>query len=209
MTFSSNMQWRYATKKFDTAAKISESELQELLLNVRLAPSSYGLQPFKVIDVCTPELRVQIREAAMGQPQITEGSHLLVFAVRTDLDVGDVARFIDLAAETRGVNRESLAPREVHIQGAVNKLLPSERITWAQKQAYLALGVLVSVSAQMKIDVCPMEGFDRAQVDKILGLEQQGLASAVFAVVGHRAVDDPTAGLAKVRKTAEDLFITL
>lgn len=206
---SSHMQWRYATKKFDPSAKVSEAELEELLLNIRLAPSSYGLQPFKVIDVRTPALRAQIREAAMGQPQITEGSHLLVFAVRTDLDSAAVAQFIDLAAKTRGLSRDTLAPREVHIQGAVNKLLPSERVTWAQKQAYLALGVLVSAAAQMKIDVCPMEGFDRGQVDRLLGLPQQGLASTVFAVLGHRAADDPTASLEKVRKRAEELFLTV
>jgi nitroreductase len=206
---SSHMQWRYATKKFDPAAKISEAELRELLLNVQLAPTSYGLQPFKVIDVRTPELRAQIREAAIGQPQITEGSHLLVFAVRTDLDSAAVAQFIDLAAKTRGLSRETLAPREMHIQGAVNKLLPSERVTWAQKQAYLALGVLVSAAAQMQIDICPMEGFDRTQVDTILALPAQGLASTVFAVIGHRASDDPTASLAKVRKSADQLFLTV
>jgi nitroreductase len=206
---SSHMKWRYATKKFDPAAKVSEAELQELLLNVQLAPTSYGLQPFNVIDVRTPALRAQIREAAIGQPQITEGSHLLVFAVRTDLDSAAVAQFIDLAAKTRGVSRETLAPRETHIQGAVNKLIPSERIIWAQKQAYLALGVLVSAAAQMQIDICPMEGFDRSQVDKILGLTEQGLASTVFAVIGHRASDDPTAGLAKVRKSADQLFMTV
>ncbi|SEI45231.1 NAD(P)H-dependent oxidoreductase [Pseudomonas sp. NFR16] len=206
---SSHMQWRYATKKFDPSAKVSEAELQELLLNVQLAPTSYGLQPFKVIDVRTPELRAQIREAAIGQPQITEGSHLLVFAVCTDLDSAAVAQYIDLAAITRGLSRETLAPRETHIQGAVNKLLPSERILWSQKQAYLAMGVLVSAAAQMQIDICPMEGFDRTQVDRILGLTEQGLASTVFAVIGHRAADDPAAGLAKVRKSADQLFLTL
>ncbi|MFS2158569.1 NAD(P)H-dependent oxidoreductase [Pseudomonas sp. Pseusp122] len=209
MTFSTSMQWRYATKKFDTAAKVPEEQIQDLLHSVRLAPSSYGLQPYKVFDVRSEHVRQQIREASMGQPQITEGSHLLVFAARTDLDIDAVTQFIDLAASTRGVARESLAARETHIQGAVNKLSPAERVTWAQKQVYLALGVLVGAAAHAGIDVCPMEGFDRAQVDHILGLSEQGLTATVFAVLGHRASDDPTAGLNKVRKSAESLFVTV
>jgi nitroreductase/dihydropteridine reductase len=201
------MQWRYATKKFDREQPLTADQVHTLMETVRLSPSSFGLQPYRLINVENPETRERIKQAAMGQPQISDGSHLIVFAVDKQLDVAAVASFIDNAAATRKLPRESLAARETQIAGAVTKLEPKERTAWAQKQAYLALGVLVAAAAEAGIDACPMEGFDVATVDAILGLDKLGLTATVFAVLGHRAADDPMAALAKVRKPLDQLLL--
>lgn len=201
------MQWRYATKKFDRQKSLNADQLGTLLETVRLSPSSFGLQPYRLINVEDAALRERIQQAAMGQPQIVDGSHLIVFAVDKQLDGADVESFIDNAAAARKLPRESLAAREAQIVAAVNKLDTKERLAWAQKQAYLALGVLLSAAAAAGIDACPMEGFDVAAVDEILGLEQLRLTATVFAVLGHRAEDDPMAAMAKVRKPLDQLLL--
>lgn len=203
------MEWRYATKKFDLSKRLNDEQVQQLLEVVRLAPSSFGLQPYTVLLVKDAEVRQRLSEAAMGQPQITAASHLLVFAADGQVGTQAVSNFIDRAAATRKMPREQLTARETQILGAVNKLGPEDRLAWAQKQAYLALGVLLTAAAQARIDACPMEGFDGARVDDILGLSKQGLKATVFVTLGMRAGDDPFAGLAKVRKPAQEMFISI
>jgi nitroreductase len=207
MSLVEKLTWRYATKKFDHTKKLSTEQLNALLAAVRLAPSSVGLQSYKVIVVEDPAVREKLRVAAHGQAQITDASQLIILASETNLDEAYVKNFIDLVAEKRQTARENLAAYEQMIVGSVNRLSEDQRLVWSNKQAYIALGVLLTAAAEMGIDACPMEGFNAAQFDDILGLKEKGLATAVIAAVGFRAEDDNYSKLAKVRKPEEELFI--
>lgn len=207
MSLIEKLNWRYATKKFDHTKKLSTEQLNDLLAAVRLAPASAGLQSYKVIVIEDPAIREQLRVAAHGQSQITDASQLIVLASETNLDEAYVKTFIDFVAEKRQIARENLAGYEQMLVGNVTRLNEDQRLVWANKQAYIALGVLLTAAAEMGIDACPMEGFNLALFDEILGLKEKGLSTAVIAAVGFRAEDDNYSKLLKVRKPEEELFI--
>ncbi len=201
------LQWRYATKQFDATKKLEEEKLQSLTEAVRYSPSSFGLQPYKVIDVVTPELRTKIRGAAWDQSQFTDASHLFIFTVPLDITDADVDAFIQLNADVRGASLESLAGYAGMIKGSVGARTPEQKQDWAAKQAYIALGFLLETAAILEVDATPMEGFDATQIDEILGLKAQGLKSVVACALGYRSADDAYAGLPKVRVAAETMFL--
>ncbi|RRA49857.1 NAD(P)H-dependent oxidoreductase [Acidipila sp. EB88] len=201
---------RYAVKKYNPAAKISSAQLDILLEALRLAPTSFNLQPFHLLQVTEPAVREHIRtEAAFNQPQVTEASLFFVLAAETDVDEQTIAHSIDLAAEVRGVARSTLEGRESQIKGFIMSLAPEQRLIWAQRQAYIALGVLVSAAAEAGIDVSPMEGFVPNKVDAILGLQTKRLRSTVLVAVGVHSNDDEHAHLPKVRKSIEQIHQTI
>ncbi|HVV56456.1 MAG TPA: NAD(P)H-dependent oxidoreductase [Mucilaginibacter sp.] len=207
MSLVEKLNWRYATKKFDHTKKLSTEQLDELLKAVQLSPSSAGLQSYKILVIEDPAVREKLREAAHGQQQITDASQLIVFASETNLDEHFVKHYIDFVAEKRQIGRENLAAYEQMIMGNVNRLTEDQRLMWSNKQAYIALGVLLTAAADMGIDACPMEGFSAAKFDEILGLREKGLTTAVIAAIGFRADDDAFSKLVKVRRPEEELFI--
>ncbi|MDF2430567.1 MAG: hypothetical protein JWP44_198 [Mucilaginibacter sp.] len=207
MSLIDKLQWRYATKKFDHTKKLSAEQLETLLTAIQLAPSSYGLQSYKVLVVEDPETRERLREAAYGQSQLTEASQVLVFASKTTIDAELVTDFIGSVAKTREIGTEHLEAYKQVIMGAVNNLAEDQKINWSHKQAYLALGVLLTTAAEMGVDACPMEGFAAGKFDEILGLKEKGLTTAVIATIGFRAAEDDFSKLAKVRRSKEELFI--
>ena len=207
MSLIEKLNWRYATKKFDSNKKLSPVQLSDLLKAVHLSPSSAGLQSYKVIVAEDASTRKQLREAAHGQPQITDASQLIVFAAETNLDAAYVKRYIDHVASSRGIDRKNLEGFEQMINSNVSSMNEEQRINWAKKQAYIALGVLLTSAAELGIDTCPMEGFSAQQFDGILGLKEKGLTTAVIAAIGFRAEDDNYSKLSKVRKPEEEMFI--
>ncbi len=193
--FNENMQWRYAVKKFDTTKKITAEQLDDLLEAANLAPTSYGLQPFRFLVITRPDVREKIKAAAWNQAQVTDASHLIVVCAKTGLDEAYIDDYIKRIAETRGMTVESLKGfRDMMAAGVKNM-----NTAWCQRQSYLALGTMLSAAAQAKIDACPMEGFDPATVDEILGLKAKGLTSTLLCAIGFRAADDSSAGYKKVR----------
>ncbi len=208
-TLLENLNWRYATKKFDATKKISETDLNTLKEAVRLTASSYGLQPFKVVIVENPEIREQLKAAAYGQTQITDASQIFVFA--NDLNAGpeSVAAYIKNISETRGVPTEALRGFEDMMNGVISNLSQEAKNIWTAKQTYIALGTLLSAAAELKIDATPMEGFNAAAFNEILGFDKLGLNASVIATVGYRHDEDDTQHYKKVRKSQEELFITL
>lgn len=209
MSILKAMQWGYAVKKFDVSKPLSKQTMDDLLHTMNLAPTSFGLQPFRVLNIVDPFTRAQIAAATVNPSQVASASHLLVLAASTQLSAASVSAFMDRSAEVRDVSRESLVARESHIVGFIERMDEASRFFWAQRQTYLALGVLIAAAAETGIDVCPMEGFDAAAADRLLGLEEQGLRSTVIAALGHRAQDDPFASLRKVRKPMERLVTTV
>jgi nitroreductase len=207
--FLENQNWRYATKKFDADKKITTEDLNTLKEAIRLSTSSYGLQPYKVIIVENPELRAQLQPAAWGQSQITEASHVIVFANQTNVGDTEIDAYVKNVSETRNIPNESLIGFANYMKGAITVLSEDTKNIWAAKQTYLALGNLLNAAAELKIDVTPMEGFVPAKVNEILGLDQLGLNATLIATVGYRHAEDATQHNKKVRKSNAELFITL
>lgn len=200
------LNWRIATKKFDSK-KLSEDQVSQLVEAFRLAPTSYGLQALKLIIVNDEQKRALIREAAYGQPQVTDASHLFVLSVQANYDEKDVDGYAQLIAETRGVSIDSITGFISTIKNSVNNLDETRKVTWLSKQVYLALGVLLTSAAIQEIDACPMEGFNPEKVDEILGLQEKGLRSLVLVPVGYRSEDDVYPKLKKVRKSKDSLVL--
>ena len=201
------LHWRYAVKKFDPARKLSDDQWAKLEQTLLLSASSYGLQPYKFLVVQDPALRAQLRPAAYGQSQITDCSHLVVFAARLDVTDGDVEHYLARISEVRGVERAHLEGFAKVIKGdVVNGPRHAVIQEWCARQAYIALGNLLTVAALASIDTCAMEGFDTGKFDEILGLTAQGYRAVVLAPVGHRAEDDGAASLPKVRLPASELI---
>ena len=208
MSIIEQLKWRYATKRFDESKKLSAKELETILEAANLAPSSMGLQPFKLFLVENPLVRQQLREAAYNQPQVTEASHIVIFAVNAELTAVEADHYLDLVSKTRGVMLTDLADyRSMLVDGIENKSV-ADRRNWAARQAYIALGTLLTTCAIEGIDACPMEGFDCAEFDKILGLTDVGFTSVVMAALGTRTEQDKYQYLAKVRKPMKD-FVTV
>ncbi|MDQ6470907.1 NAD(P)H-dependent oxidoreductase [Flavobacterium sp. LHD-80] len=208
-TLLDNLSWRYATKKYDATKKVSAADLNTLKEAVRLAASSYGLQPYKVIIVENPEIREKLKAAAWGQTQLTDASQIFIFA--NDLNAGpeSVAAYIKNISETRGVPTEALGGFADMMNGVISNLSQEAKNIWTAKQTYIALGTLLAAAAELKIDATPMEGFNAAQFNEILGFDKLGLNAAVIAAVGYRHDEDDAQHYKKVRKSQEELFITL
>ena len=207
MSLIEKLNWRYATKKFDHTKKLNAEQLDELLKAVQLSPSSAGLQAYKVIVVEDAAIKEQLRAAANNQAQLTDASQVIIFASETNLDEAYAKNYIDLVAKTRNVGRETLAGFEQMLTGNINRLDDAQKLAWSHKQTYIALGVLLIVAAELGIDACPMEGFNAAKFDELLGLREKGLTTSVIAAIGFRAEDDMYSKLVKVRKPEEELFI--
>lgn len=203
------LAWRYATKKFDATKKLTPDTVHILKESIRLAPSSYGLQPFAVIDVQSPEIREKLKAAAYGQTQVADASHFLIFAANTDVTEEHVDEFIRSHSTIRNVPVEALAGYAGMMKANVVARTTEQKVLWAEKQAYIALGFLLETAALLEVDAAPMEGFDAAQFDEILGLKEKGLTTAVICALGYRAEDDEYANQPKVRKSESEMFIQM
>ena len=194
---------RYATQVFDTTKGVSDSDLHTILESARLAPSSFGLEPWKFIVVTNPETRAKLREVGYGQPKITEASHLVVIAYRTDGDTL-VEELIDRTVEISGKTREDLAGLEQMVSGAMKGRDDQTRDAWLKAQAYIPLGMMIETAALIGVDTGPMEGFDAAAVDQILGLTDKHLHATSMLAIGYRG-DDTAAARPKVRRAYDDV----
>jgi nitroreductase len=208
-TFLENQNWRYATKKFDANKKVSQTDLDFLKEAIRLSASSFGLQLYKIIIVENTEIREKLLPAAYGQGQIVDASHLIVFANQTNFDDSDIENYLDNATQTRNLPQGTLSGYGDYIKGALGNLPQELRQIWTAKQTYLALGNLLAAAAEIKVDATPMEGFNPQQFNEILGLDKLNLNASVIAAVGYRSEDDAAQHYKKVRKSNQDLFITI
>jgi len=203
------LRWRYATKQFDTEKKLSPEQLAVLKEALRLAPSSFGLQPWHFIVIENAELREKLRKAGYDQPQITDASHFIVLASEKNVDAKLVEKYVQNVSEVKNVPVEALAGFRAMLHGAIDAKGADTAREWAARQVYIALGVLLTVASIEKIDAAPMEGFDGEAFDNILGLEVKGLSSCVVVGLGFRKGDDRASFAPKVRYSEEDVFTTL
>lgn len=202
------LQWRYATKKFDPARAISEEDWSTLEQSLVLTPSSFGLQPWRFIVITDPAVKEKLLHATWGQRQVADGSHVIVFAIRQNISAEDIDKFVARTAEVRGVTVEALSGFRKSMIGALHGG-SIDLNHWASLQVYIALGQFMATAAMMGIDTCPMEGIDPAKYDALLGLRQQGYATSVVCVAGHRSADDKYAKLPKVRFKADDVVVRI
>lgn len=209
MSTLDNLNWRYATKRYDTTKKLSPEQVELIKESLRLAPSSFGLQAWKFVHVTNPELRQQLREAAWNQPQLTEASDLFILATNASIDEAFVDRYIKSIADTRGIPTDALKGFRDMMVGSVSGRTPEQLETWLSRQVYIALGVAVAAAAENHIDASPMEGFDTAKFDELLGLNALGLKSRAILAVGFRSPEDADQNYKKVRFPKEEMFIEL
>lgn len=208
-TFIENQKWRYATKKFDATKKITPKDLNFLKEAMRLSSSSYGLQPYKILILENETLRTQLQPFAWGQSQIVDASHVLVFANIINFGSSQIDDYISNLVEIRGISKESVQGYVDFMKMKINPLSLDDRNIWTSKQTYLALANLINAAAELKIDVTPMEGFEPDKVNKLLNLNEKGLNASLIATIGYRHDEDATQHFTKVRKSNEELFITL
>ncbi len=204
-----HLNWRYATKRFDPDRKIPDHLMDALLESVRLSASSYGLQPYKVLVITDPELRSTLRPLCWNQAQITEASAVLVFANYADFDGELIDSYLDTVSKVRNVEPDQLKGYGDFMKSKLLDLPSETKANWTARQAYIALGNLLSAAAAFRIDACPMEGFEREKVNELLDLPSKGLSAAVMAPVGYRSEADATQHNNKVRRPENELFVHL
>jgi nitroreductase len=205
----SALNWRYATKGFDSEKTIPAFEWETLKEAMRLAPSSFGLQPWHFLAITSPELKAQLRPHAWNQSQVTDCSHFLVLCTRTDIDVPFVDEFMSSTAQQRGIGEETLKGYRDVVVDFVTALTPQERLQWSKMQTYLALQRLMDSAALLGIDSCPLEGFLATQFDQILELPARDLTATVCCALGYRSDSDKSATAAKSRYPTEKVFTEL
>ena len=205
MSLIDTLHWRYATKRMN-GNKVPQEKVDNILEAIRLAPTSFGLQPFKVIVVENPQLREKIFNEACQQPQIKESSHVLVFAANKKVSAEQVEEYMQLIASVRSIPVESLNDFKAMFGGIVAGTA-EQNFVWTARQAYIAFGVGIVAAATEKVDATPMEGFNPEALDKILGLPEQNLGSTTILALGYRdEANDYLAKALKVRKSKSTLF---
>jgi nitroreductase len=200
------LEWRYATKVFDPNKKIPADLWQTLERALVLSPSSYGLQPYRFLVIHDAAKRAALLPHSWNQKQVVDCSHYVVFTARNQMTEADVDQFIALTSRVRNLPADALsAYRGMMLGDLVNG--PRSKIAheWAARQAYIALGNLMTCAAVLGVDACPMEGFVPTEYDRVLGLKNSDYASVVCCALGYRSANDKYAGLAKVRYEAADL----
>jgi nitroreductase/dihydropteridine reductase len=209
MDIIERLEWRYATKKFDSTKKLPESKLNILKQAFNLTATSFGLQTISLLVVTNPETRQALFEPAYKQKQVVDASHLLVICIKETIETKDVNDYFDNIRDTRNTPETILAPYRKNLIETMERMTTKEQQEWSMNQAYIALGNLMTVCAIEGIDSCPMEGFVPSTYDNILNLKALGLKSALLLPVGYRAEDDMFSGFLKVRKNIEDTVIEL
>ncbi|MEO6568489.1 MAG: NAD(P)H-dependent oxidoreductase [Opitutaceae bacterium] len=204
------LNWRYATKKFDPTKKIPAADWETLEHALVLTPSSAGLQPWKFFVVTDGGMKTRLRPAAYQQSQTVDCSHFVVFTVRKDLGHEHVDRHVTRMAEVRGITVESLAKFQEMVTSNLDRARTESRLdTWQSHQLYSALGNFITSAALLGIDTCAMEGIDPVMMDEILGLKDSGYTTVVACAAGYRAADDKYATTKKVRFKPEDVIVRI
>ncbi len=217
MSILDSMRWRYATKKFDQTKKISSKDLSDLKEAIRLAPSSYGFQLFKVLIITDPNIKKKLYKESYLQSQVKDCSHLFVFCSYKKVNDSHIDEFTTLMDEYRKLDKEKgiiktlQSKAKILAYGTIAKTDLGSRkeedlLQWMKKQCYIAMTHLLIACADKRIDACPFEGFRSAQYDKILGLENRNLTSTVLVPVGYRSDEDHHQHRTKVRKSLENIF---
>lgn len=201
------LQWRYATKKFDPTKKLSAEKLDILKESFNLTATSFGLQPLKLVVLSNSEIREKLVRFTYNQSQIRDASHVLIFCIEKEIDREFILDHFKRVEGTRNTPRKILEPFEKELIRSFTEKSSSQIRDWMINQLYLTLGALLTVCAVEKIDSCPMEGFEPEKYDELLGLDKKGLQSVIVLPVGYRDESDFFINLKKVRRGVNELVI--
>ena len=202
-----NLKWRYATKIFETEKKVSKQDLDILKEAIQLTPTSYGLQPFKILIIKDLKIRIKLSTATYDQPQITTASHLFIFCNYTELPKNEIENYIQLTAKTQNISPKNLEGYKQLITNDLKQRNQKELQNWSKNQNYIAMSNLLNACAELKIDACPMEGFDNEAYNEILDLNKLQLNASIIVPIGYRAIHDNSQFREKVRKGFDQIFI--
>jgi nitroreductase len=209
MNIINSLKWRYATKKFDPSKKLSKQQIEILKNAFNLTPTSFGLQPIKMIVISNKKLQEKFVEHSYFQRQVADASHLLVLCIEKDTSIDNVNAYFDLEKEIRGTSEEIVATFRKQLVDMYSNLSNEKIEQSAVYQTYIALGNLMTVCAIEKIDACPLEGFVPQKVDELLNLKGLNLKSVLLLPVGYRAEDDVMKGMQKVRKPLSETVLEI
>jgi len=209
MNIIEQLQWRYATKKFDDTKQLSKEKIDILKQAFNLTATSYGLQPLKLVVFNNKALQAELVPHSMNQVQVAQASHILVFCIVSNIDKSFIETYFNRIKNIRNTPDDVLDPFKDYLIDDFHKSSQNDIENWAAKQAYLAMGNLLTVCAVEGIDACPMEGFTPEKYDEILKLKELGLKSVLVMPVGYRADDDMFSSLKKVRKAVDESVIDL
>ncbi len=209
MNIIESLRWRYATKKFDHTRVLPKEKIDILTEAFNLTATSYGLQPLKLVIIKNKKLQKELTEHSWGQQQVADASHVLVFCIENSIEETYITKHFDNVKATRNTSEEILKPFKEQLVDSFKNKPAKEILNWATKQAYLAMGNLLTVCALEEIDACPMEGFVPAKYDEVLHLKELGLSSVLVLPVGYRAKDDMFSEFKKVRRSVKDTVITM
>lgn len=207
MDIIESLKWRYAVKSFDPNKRLSSSQVDRIKDGLQLTPTSMGLQLMQFIIIENQDLKNQIVPFAYNQKQVADCSHLLVLCRKTHVQEDDITTFVGRTGKVRELENQhpTLQSYEKMLRNSLNLSMEQQQV-WMENQVYIALGNLLSVCAAEKIDSCPMEGFNRVQLDEFLGLPDKNLNAVVMCPIGYRSNEDKYSRVAKVRRLKEDLF---
>ena len=200
----SALNWRYAVQSFDKTKKVSDADLRTILESARLSPSSFGLEPWKFIVVENPDVRAKLAAVGYGQPKITEASHLVVVARRTDAREAIVGERIARTAKIQGVDASALDGFKQMLDGTIASRDDAALDVWNRSQTYIALGMMMETASLLGVDNAAMEGFDPKGVDEVLGLSTKHLTATTLLALGYRG-EDESATRPKVRRDFDDV----
>ncbi|WP_430615535.1 NAD(P)H-dependent oxidoreductase [Flavobacterium sp. JP2137] len=204
------LKWRYATKKYDPTKRVSEEMVKQLLEVAHLAPTSSGLQPFKVVVISNQAIKESLVPHSMNQQQIADCSHLLVFAAWDRYTAERIDGIFKKTTAERNLPETAMTEYGNRIKDLYLNQTAEENFVHTAKQTYIAFGMVLAAAAELKIDTTPMEGFDTAAYDKILNLNEQGLKSVTVVPLGYRdAGNDWLVNLKKVRHAKDDFIIEM
>jgi hypothetical protein len=208
MSLIEKLQWRYATKKMDSTKSVPQEKVERILEAVRLSASSSGLQPYELLVISNKDLREKIKAVANNQAQITDGSHLIIFAAWDTYTADRINKVFDMTEEIRNFRSEAGNAYRANLIKNFTARDPEVNFSHAAKQAYIGLGTALIAAAEEEVDATPMEGFNAAELDILLNLKEKGLRSAALLPLGYRKADeDWLSKMPKVRKPKEE-FIT-
>ncbi len=209
MNIIESLKWRYACKKFDRTQKVSEEKITILKEAFNLTPTSFGLQPIKLIVTDDQKIKDRIFEFSFAQEQARTCSHLLIICIDTNVDMDYIDAYFDREKSIRGVSEEVVGNFRKELKEMYAAKSPEEVERSSMNQAYIALGNLMTVCAVEQIDSCPLEGFIPEKIDEILNLKEKNLKSVLMLPVGVRAEDDIMQNMKKVRKQLSEVIIDL
>ncbi|MFT5255195.1 MAG: nitroreductase/dihydropteridine reductase [Candidatus Paceibacteria bacterium] len=203
------LHWRYACKKFDATYTLSQEKLALLKESFNLTATSYGLQPLKMVVISDPKIKEDLVSRTMNQTQVKDCSHLIVLCTETNMDAAFIEGYFQNVQQIRNTPEKVLAPFKAFLMADFKSKSSETKDMWMAKQAYIALGNLLTVCAIEQIDACPIEGFDTVQYDSYLNLTEIGLRSVLLLAVGQRDQNDIFASMPKVRRGVDEVVIEL